>query len=166
MSDNSLTAEPAEQTELAEVGDTEVNANLSLTPDEDEPDTGGEEESGDVTKARKDAAKYRARLRETETERDQLRDQLAAQRRAIVDWRAAATHGGVDSALLDAGGIDIDSLLDDAGQLDMTAIDEFIDATAKRFKIARGFTPNRAQGQAGNGGDVAPKPSLADVFRR
>lgn len=136
--------------------------------DAEEPDDepGADDRDGDLGKARRDAAKYRARLRETETERDQLRDQLIAQRRAVIDWRAAsAPTGAVDAALLDAASIDVDSLLDESGQLDMTAVDEFIDNTAKRFKIARGFAPNRAQGHAGSGADAAPK-SLADAFRR
>jgi hypothetical protein len=122
-----------------------------------EPDA----EHGDG-KARRDAAKYRTRLRETEAERDQLRDQLAGQRRAIIDHQATAR--GVDPQLLDAAGLNIDELLDDEGQhVDTAKVAEFVDATAKRFKVGQGFTPNRGQGQSG--GPVAA-PSMADAFRR
>ena len=123
-----------------------------------EPDA---DDQGDG-KGRSDAAKYRARLREAAAERDALRDQLAAQRRAIVDWRANSAAVSVDPALLDAAGIDVDTLLDENGHLDMSAVDEFIGATAKRFNLAQGFRPNRAQGTSG--APAAP-PSLADAFR-
>ncbi len=125
---------------------------------EDEPDA---EHTGNRE------AKYRTERNEARAERDAIADQLAAQRRAVVDWRAAnAPTGAVDPALLDAAGIDVDTLLDDKGHLDMTRVDEFVDATAKRFKIARSFAPNRAQGQSGTGTDNAPKKSLADAFRQ
>lgn len=106
--------------------------------------------------------KYRARLRETETERDRLRDQLTAQRRAIVDSQATAR--GVDPQLLEGASVNIDDLLDDQSQhVDLTKVVEFVDETATRFKVARGFTANRAQGSSG--APAAP-PSLADAFRR
>lgn len=127
--------------------------------DANEPDTA---DQGDIGKARKEAAKYRTQLRETEAERDQLRDQLAAQRRAIIDHQATAR--GVDPQLLDAAGINIDELLDDESQhVDLTKVADFVDETATRFKVARGFTTNRAQGASG--ATPPSKPSLADAFR-
>lgn len=70
----------------------------------------------------------------------------------------------MDAALLDAAGIDVDSLLDaNTGQLDVGAVDAFIEATATRFNIPRGFTPNRAQGSSG--ASVAAPPQLKDAFR-
>lgn len=127
----------------------------------DEPET---EEPPDIAKARQQAARYRAQLRGAETERDQLRDQLAAQRREIINWRAS--NARVHSDLLDAAKIDPDQLVDpETGCLDMPRVDEFIEATARRFHVARGFTPNRAQSHGGMGG--VPEPaSLADAFRR
>lgn len=143
------------------VTDTNVSVEPAV-PSAEELET---TDDADIGKARKDAAKYRTRLRETEAERDQLRDQLAAQRRAIVDWRAANRNSGsVDPALLDAAGINIDELLDvENGHLDMSAVDTFISATVERFNLAKGFTPNRGQGQSG--GAQAGPASLADAFR-
>lgn len=140
----------------------ERDEGVSTATDAPDDDQGDEVDTG--TKAGRDAAKYRARPRETEAERDAIRDQLAAQRRAMVDWRAQnGPTVAVDPALLDAAGIDVDTLVnEETGQLDMTAVDQFVSATAERFKLARGFVPNRAQGTSG-----APvsKPSLADAFR-
>ena len=140
-----------------------------------EPETRTDSEQVDqADTGNREAAKYRTernearagRRDEARAETDAIRAQSAAQRRAFIDWRAAnAPTGAVDSALLDAAGIDVDTLLDDTGHLDMARVDEFVDATAKRFRIARGFAPNRAQGNVG-GSDVAPQKSLADAFRR
>jgi hypothetical protein len=145
---------PAAPEQLAPEADQAGDLTSNSTSDTDVDDQGD-------GKAGRDAAKYRARLRETETERDQLRDQLNAQRRATVDWRASSKS--VDSALLDAAGINIDELVDaETGHVDMPKVDAFIEATADRFKVRRGFEPNRGQGQSGA---PAAKPSLSDAFR-
>lgn len=133
------------------------------TTDDQHPDDADEDDAGDVAKARAQAAKYRARLRETETERDQLREQLAAQHRALIDWRSTtADRGSVDPALLDAAGLNIEELLDDNGHLDMGKVDEFIDSTATRFKVHRQVKPNPQQGTP----SLAPGNSLAAAFSR
>ncbi len=152
---------------------------LNATPDTADPTTGPEATGtetvrtpdpaaeGDEPSGNREAAKYRTQLRATETERDQLREQIAAQRRAVVDWRAAnnPNTAPVDPALLDAAGINVDDLLDDNGHVDINKVDEFVTATASRFRVGQGFRPNRAQGQSGNGAPVT-KPSLADAFRQ
>jgi hypothetical protein len=158
MTDNNTDDTPAVDTDTptapqpADIGD-------GTQPAED-TDTG---DTGDTGKARRQAARYRTELRAAQTERDQLRDQLGGQRRAILDWRAKTA--GVSPVLLDAAGLDIDTLLnEDTGQLDIDLADQFITETATKFKIAKGFTPNRAQGQSS--GQPATQPSLADAFRR
>ena len=123
-----------------------------------------DDDAGDISKARRQAANYRTQLREAQAERDQLRDSSAAQLRAFIDWRAANHPGGaVDPALLDAAGIDVAKLADDSGKLDMTAVDDFIAAAAQRFSVKRAFTVNRAQGISA---DPGSRPSLADAFKR
>jgi hypothetical protein len=158
------TTDPAAAPDPEESNPLGTNANDPQADDQDDDaadPSSDDADHGDISKARQQAAKYRARLRETETERDALRDQLDAQRRAVINWRATTTAGGVDPALLDAAGINVAELIDDAGNLDMAAVDQFIDSTATRFKVARGFTPNRAQSAGGAG----RAPSLADAFR-
>lgn len=144
-------ADPPEASTVPEPADAGTAA------DSDEDTRGGNRE----------AAKYRTQLRAAEAERDQLRDQLTAQRRSLIDWRAAGNgpNGTVQPELLDAAGLDVEALTNpDTGQLDMNAVDQFIGATAQRFNIARGFTPNRGQGASGNGTPPS-KPSIADAFK-
>lgn len=145
---------PADPVPVADVVDTDDGA-----PDDDQDDG---DDRDDISRARYQAKKYRARLRETEAERDQLRDELAAQRRAIVDWRATtAADGAVAPELLDANAITIDDLLDEHGRLDMTAVDKFIDETAVKFRVQRAVKPNPQQG---NPSQAPAPPRLADVF--
>ena len=115
-----------------------------------------------LAKARRQAAAYRERLRNAETERDGLREALAAHRRATVDWHAE--RAGVDPALLDAAGIDRAALLDDTGMVDQAALDEAISATKTRFDIRPRMKSNPAQGAVT--GETPRAPSLADAFRR
>lgn len=135
---------------------------IKTVMDGDSPEDG--DDGGDIAKARRQAANYRTQLRETQAERDQLRDSLTGQMRAVIDWRAAHhPSGALDPALLDAAGLDMTELADEAGNLDMAKVDDFIEATAARFSVRRAFKPNRAQGV---GGSPDVQPSLADAFRR
>lgn len=155
---------PIEQIETDDTGAAEYQGDNSANGNQ--PCTDGEEDQGDNpddepytgTRAGRDAAKYRAQLREAESqrdtitaERDQLRDQLAADRRAMIDWRAQNPgrlgHAKLDRELLDAAGLDVAALVsEETGQLDMQAVDAFIAEAAARFNVAKGFAPDRAQG--------------------
>ncbi|MDO3240019.1 hypothetical protein P5W04_07815 [Mycobacteroides abscessus subsp. abscessus] len=80
---------PTETTEPTE--DTAEATDVDTTPD----DTEAEPEAPESPNA--EAAKWRTKLRAAEAERDQLRDQLTAQQRAVIDWRSStAQHGAVD----------------------------------------------------------------------
>jgi hypothetical protein len=150
---------PADQKTPVAPTTTEVDEDQS-NPD-DEPDTS--------SRAGRDAAKYRQKMREAEAERDTVtaeRDQLASQladdRRAIIDWRAEQAK--TDPALLDANGLDIAAMLDDSGRLDVAKVDAFITQTRARFNIG-GFAPNRAQGHGGTP-PPPPKPALSSAFKK
>ncbi|OBG48323.1 hypothetical protein [Mycolicibacterium fortuitum] len=149
-------------------GDNVTTSPDPVAPEADPVDTAPTEPPEDEQRGgNKEAAKYRKQLRATEAERDQLRDQLTAQRRSLIDWRAAGNgpNGTVQPELLDAAGLNVDTLIDtETGQLDMNAVDQFIGATAQRFNIARGFTPNRGQGTSGHSAPPS-KPSIADAFK-
>lgn len=138
--------EPTEET--TEVSDT-------ATDDTDtEPDT---PESPNA-----EAAKWRKKLRDAEAERDSLQTQLDAQRRAIIDWRSTnSARGAVDPQLLDAAGINITELCDDNGHLDMTAVDQFIENTATKFRVHRMVKPNPQQG---NPSAAPAQQGLASAF--
>lgn len=147
---------PTETTEP----DADVTADVDVTPDDtEEPTTDDDQEPT----GNKEAAKWRTKLRAAEAERDALQQQLDAQRRAVIDWRSStAAHGAVDPQLLDAAGINITELLDDTGHLDMTLVDQFIDATATKFRVQRMAKPNPQQGAPS---EARTPGGLADVFR-
>lgn len=148
---------PTETTEPTE--DTTEATDVDTTPtDEPEP----EPEAPESPNA--EAAKWRTKLRAAEAERDQLREQLTAQQRAVIDWRSANSIGGaVDPQLLDAADINITDLLGEDGHLDMAAVDQFIDATATRFRVHRMVKPNPQQG---NPSAAPAQPGLVGMFQQ
>ena len=133
----------------------------------DAPPDDGEQldtDSADIAAARKQAAKYRERLREAESERDLANELLTRTRQSVVD--DALTAADIDPRLLAAAGHSVESLINpESGLIDRARLTEAIEAVRDEFKIPRGFTPNRSQGA---GGEPLPpaKPSLADAFRR
>lgn len=150
-----------EQGDILDPGAQPEETAEAVEQDHDEADT--DEEHNDIGRARAQAKKYRARLRETEAERDQIREQLAAQQRAFIDWRATTSADGpVDPQLLDAAGLTVSELVDGDGHLNMNAVDTFIDQTATRFRVHRSVKPNPQQGAPSQA--PAP-PRLADAFK-
>lgn len=138
-----MTTPSESTTDTIEPDTNEPNSAPTNTKPEDTEDTTEPPEES----PNKEAAKWRTKLRAVEAERDQLREQLTAQQRAVIDWRSAtAVRGAVDPQLLDAAGIDITELLDDNGHLDMNLVDQFIDGTATKFRVHRTIKPNPQQG--------------------
>lgn len=149
---------PTTDTTPADDPDTVTDPPVLTDPDATDVPEADEQDNGN-----KEAAKWRTKLRAAEAERDTLREQLAAQHRAVIDWRSAnADRGGVDPQLLDAAGINIADLLDDTGHLDMNLVDQFIDATAVKFRVHRSPAPNPQQGSPSA---ARAAGGLADVFR-
>ena len=123
-------AEPNEATEATELVTPE-------DPDATEPD--------DTSRnANKEAARYRRQLREAEAERDQLRTQLDAVRRAEVDRLIAAQ--GVQPAAVWAHGATLEALLRDDGTVDPQRVDAAVTATRDAFGIRPGW-PGSGQGK-------------------
>ncbi len=142
------------------------------TPDPaDTPDAGseadpGQEESGqddpaddDATdpalkKARQEAAATRVKLREAEARAD-------AAEQAIVNHALEAA--GLDRRLWDAGGVDLDSLRDEAGALSVAAVTTAAGKVRSEFGLPKSGVPqpNPQQGTppAGRG------TGFADAFR-
>lgn len=83
----------------------------------------------------REAAKYRTRLRETEAERDTLRQTLATMRRAEVERIASTTLR--NPAGLWAAGTELDALLTEAGDVDP----EKVQAAASGAIEALGLAP-------------------------
>ncbi len=89
--------------------------------------TAGEGQGGDgtVTPSR-EAARYRTRLREVEAERDGLREQLDGLRRREVE-RLAGEQLAQPGDLLALGGIDLDALCGEDGQVDEQLVGEAVE---------------------------------------
>lgn len=103
-----------------------------------------------------EAAKYRRQLRETETERDQLRDQLTSMRRAHVDQLATAAN--VKPAALWATGVELDALVAEDGTINVDLVTAAIDTTRETLGIpVRLPLAPSAEGQGDEGSDIVPR---------
>ncbi len=111
MSDDDLTTDHA-ATDQPPPEDTETTTEGSDTaPEDDQP------------ALRKEAAKYRVRLREVEAERDSLAERLAGQQRTEVERLATQVGAGgmrmlASGADLWAAGVVLGDLVDEDGQID------------------------------------------------
>ena len=114
MSTDEQTTDPTDLTEQPEVTEQ---------PDQTEqPD-----------KAGKEAAKYRRRLREAETERDSAREQMDALRRQVAE-----SASGLDKpAALWAAGVSLDDLFTDQGTLDHDAITAAVETVREMREMLR-----------------------------
>lgn len=101
---------PAAAAALSEQSDTPAGEQPDTTADNDEENPNHE------------AAKWRKKLRETETQRDGLATQLANMQRAAIDHQV--TTMGLKPAALWASGAKLEELLDDTGVPDPTKVQQ------------------------------------------
>jgi len=122
-------------------------------------------ESAEADNPGREAAKWRTRLRETEAERDTLREQLEAAHRQMVSDRVAERFADPEDFFMRGGQV----VLDDDGRLDLEAIDTKageILASAAHLSRPRKPQPNPAQGASASG--KSPEhtgPSWSDALR-
>jgi hypothetical protein len=181
-----------------DAGQTAAGADEQTTDVDTTDDTGAsddvvaQDDTPDDSKAGRQAAKYRAQLRDAQAtiaERDtQLaaaQAALAAQQRAIVD-RIAGADGprapfgdrgdprrpAVAPEILDANGFQLADMLDNNGNVDAEKVEAFAAATAAKFNIRPlGFAPNRGQTRVSmpphmvNALTGGNKGGMADAFR-
>ena len=83
----------------------------------------------------REAARYRTRLRETESERDDLAERVTALQRAEVERVAGATV--TNPAALWAAEVQLADLLDDAGAVDPDKVRAAAGQAAERLGLAR-----------------------------
>lgn len=107
----------------------------NTTPEAEQPEDQAATEQPE-SRAARDAAKYRTRLRETEAERDALAEQVTALRRAAVEDRLAAQH--VPAAGFWASGVQLEQLLGDDGRIDDEAIKAAADRAVSELGLERG----------------------------
>ena len=117
-----------------------VQEPANSTPEE-EPD----EADDNTSKAGKEAAKYRVRLRETEAERDTLTAKVEQLQRGMIE-SLAANEGRLSSPeIIWASGTEIADLLDDDGNIDTGKVNDAVEATVGKYGIPRRPRPNPAQ---------------------
>lgn len=136
-------AEPAtEDTQPTATPEPEASQELDAEVDTGEPEPReGEEKpeaNGPASKARKEAARYRAQLRTVQGRANAMRDQLIEHELGL---------GGVKLAALTAAGIDLDSLVGEDGRISPEAVQ----TAAQTARETLGIPNNRFQGTADQG---------------
>ncbi|MBI5339020.1 MAG: hypothetical protein HZB45_15170 [Mycolicibacterium rufum] len=151
------TASDAATNEHAEADELDTDADRDDDQDQDDDDGQDDEGRG----GNSEAAKWRHKTREVESERDALRDQLTAQRRAVLAAAAAAKRVSPE---LVAKTVELDELLDENGLLDparaVAAIDEVI--TTYGLPDRR---PDGSGGKSREGGTKAERVGWGSVLR-
>lgn len=103
----------------------DLEADDQEQPDQPDPDL---EDGRDprLTKARKEAASYRTRLRDVEARLEAATGQLTRLRRAAIEQAATGPGRLRDGADLWAAGITVDELVDDDGNVDRDLLDQAV----------------------------------------
>ena len=113
-------------TETTETEATEVDDQTTETPTEDQPQT-------DSPNA--EASRYRRRLRETETDRDQLAAKLEDMQKDAIERLLSGTLA--KPAGLWAAGHDVASMLDDDGNIDADKVQQAADQAVETLGLER-----------------------------
>lgn len=125
--------------------------------DSDVPDTPPNDEHDDSK-----TGKLRRRAQTAEAERDQLRAQLDAARRHIVE----DTCGLSRPAALWAAGVDPNTLFDNDGRLDRAALTAAVDGAVNTLGVSRAPRTPKPDPSAGSTGDKDEQPSWSTLFDR
>lgn len=148
---NTAAAEDAQQEHQEDAPATDADQQEHQEADE------GEEKS----KPAREAAKYRRQLRDTEAERDELRDQLTTARREIVAESIRRSGSGVDPALVWELGHTPDELMGSDGTVDQQAVKTLTGTLAERFGLNSSVDP--VQAAAAN--PAPPEKETPQLFR-
>lgn len=148
MTDNIPTPTPADLTGPADSTTDTTYLHPTVT---DGPDTTPDD--AEAPDANNEARKYRKRAQAAEAERDQLRTRLDTLQRAEVG-RLASTHGEKihnTEDLFEIGGVALDDLKDDNGNLDPAKVAASLEAlhTERPYLFVEKRFPNLMQGDRG-----------------
>jgi len=113
-------------------------------------------------KAAREAARYRRQLRAAESERDALAEQVTALRRAAVEDRVKSHRITPDGFW--ASGVELETLLDDDGQLDDEKIKTAAEAAAEKLGLERIGTRGPHVPKEGRTTTPRPTPSWEAAF--
>jgi hypothetical protein len=105
----------------------------------------------------REAAKYRRRLRDAETERDRLSERVVSLQRAEVE--RLATADSLRPAALWSSGVELADLLSDDGTVSAAKVSEAIGAAREQLGIPNPPPRNYVKNEGRNPGRPAGKPS-------
>ncbi|UAK35201.1 hypothetical protein K8O92_16080 [Nocardia asteroides] len=144
------TVEPTEQQPTDTAPEPSTDTNVSV----DEADA-GEQQNGN-----REAAKYRRQLRETETERDALRERVTAYERTEVERLAADRLA--DPSDLWTGGTDLETLRGKDGAIDPAKVGKAIEGVLESHPHwQRATRPRPAVGSLRSGASGSSVDGLA-----
>lgn len=145
--------------------DTTNIETIEQEPQVQEPQVQEQQVQEDTNDRGREAARYRRRLREVETERDALSQRVEAMQRAEAE-RLAAGQIAKGSALW-AAGTTLADLLDDEGNLDPEKVHQAAQSAADELGLSQpSGTPAPDPSQGSKGSDGAWEPaSWADALR-
>ncbi|WP_280472752.1 hypothetical protein [Nocardia cyriacigeorgica] len=143
---------------------TAAHAATETTTEATEQQPAGEHEANGNDRPSRQAARYRARLREVEGERDQLRATVEALQRAAIE-DAATRDGRVRvKALFATLGDDLAPVLAEDGSVDAAKLDEVIAQTEAEYGSSGPRTPI-PNPWAGGSQDGCVEADWVDAFR-
>ena len=124
---DTTTVEPEEATTV----DTETTDTSEASPGDDSEVDEDQDDAGDGPG--REAAKYRRRLREAETERDRLSERVESLQRAEVE--RLATADSLRPAALWSSGVELADLLSDDGTVSAAKVSAAIDGAREQLGI-------------------------------
>ncbi len=127
-----------------------------------QPDISEPEEEG---AANREAAKYRHRLRATESERDQLAGLVSALQRDEAE-RLAADHLAVGADLFDVGRVDLANLLAETGRVDPALVAAAVETLLRERPGLRQLPRVTDTGAGVRGPSTPGGPTWGDVLKR
>ncbi|MEU7764355.1 hypothetical protein AB0B25_04450 [Nocardia sp. NPDC049190] len=155
MTDTTPTAEATEQ--------TDPTTEQHQAPDTEAAETDAEHQTGN-----REAAKYRRQLRDTEAERDSLRERVTTYERAEVE-RLVADHLA-DPADLWVSGVELDALRGKDGAIDQdkvkTAVAELLEQRPHWQKRLKPLAPPASLVSGATGTSDRLGTSWSDAFSR
>lgn len=143
MADETTEQTTDETTDAPAVDEGQEESAEQEAPAGDKPEESAEQ---DGSKAAREAAKYRRQLRETQAERDQLREQIDAMRRAEVERLAGAVLRKPSG--LWAAGVQVADLLAEDGTVDPGKVEAAAKQAADSLGLARpmgNYVPNEGR---------------------
>lgn len=151
-------------TEITDVNDADITEDTA--PDALEatetPEPEATEEQADETNPSRREAAYRVKLRETESMRDQLLDQVNALRQSEIERIAGESIA--NGAAIWVNGVTIDSLLADDGTVDPAAVRAAADAAADDLGLKPARRPNSVPKEGQVTGHRGGGNGWADAF--